>query len=137
MLPVQYDPSGNRAWYLDVDGNPQEETAIFYDVPCLNQGNTNRCWAYCVFMQECYERGRELSEIEQKRFIRSWAVIYMICYYLDTGLPFWLQGQRTEITTIYDLYTVLVTHGPVYAAYDNLTNTSEDHIVLVTGVDIS
>jgi hypothetical protein len=31
----------------------------------------------------------------------------------------------------------LVTHGPVYAAYDNLTNTSEDHIVLVTGVDIS
>ena len=129
------DPSGQRPWYLDKDGNPQEDGQIIYQVPCLDQGYTNLCWAYSILMRKSYEAGKKLSEEEINAAVDSFEFIYEVFWYNNIGLPFFLQGNKASMNSIEDLYELLLDNGPVYAAY-NIPWTFEGHIVLVTGVDI-
>ncbi|MBR6208399.1 MAG: hypothetical protein IKQ69_05325, partial [Oscillospiraceae bacterium] len=129
------DPSGHKKWYLDKDGNPQQDGQIIYQVPCLDQEETNRCWAYCILMRKSYEMGYTLAKEQMIECINSFGFLYKLCWKNNWGLPFFLQGKKADMNSIEDLFELLIDQGPVYAAY-KIPRSSKGHIVLVTGVDI-
>ena len=131
------DPRGLKKWYIDENGNQREESirkAIIYSVPMYEQGQTSLCWAYCMVMRNSYDTGITLSAeeayAEAERLDRNYYPMFN-----RHGLPFFLQGKRAACRSIEDLYYILCTEGPVYAAY-RYKNIYGGHIVLVTGVDL-
>ena len=85
--------------------------------------------------QHCFlHQGRYIHDSEYDKVAGTWGPIHQFCYNFNFGLPFFLQGKKKKVETIYDLQKLLIDQGPVYAAY-KIPYTFDGHIVLVTGVD--
>ena len=88
-------------------------------------------------MRESYELGETLdTKDEQNEIVKTWGLPYQYLYKHNTGLPFFLLGEKRNLCSILDLYEILKeSEGPVYAAYQ-VPLTTKGHIILVTGVDV-
>ena len=89
-----------------------------------------------MLMRMSYDKGIILSDEEQKNSAIMLGKEYHPILNWNTGLPFFLLGEKARVDSIDDLYNLLVEYGPCYAAY-KIPWTTNGHIVLVTGVDVN
>lgn len=132
------DPSGQWMWYLDEHGEGHEaeqRSVVKYKVPLYAQKETNLCWAFSMVMRWSFDTGSILSSDEALNAAIRLGERYHPIIGWNHGLPFFMQGRRSAVQNIEDLYFLVKAHGPVYAAY-RYRNFFGGHIVLVTGVDL-
>ena len=115
-----------------------EACRIKFDVPLYNQGSLLLCWAYSQTMVEDYKEGVIRSQEDADKRAKEIAII-------KNGEENWNKGSwptntnpndkhmLSENQGIFDLFSALVTYGPVYAYYGN---GSGAHLVVITGVDL-
>ena len=109
---------------------------IKYDVPLYKQGHLSLCWAFCQVMIESYRNGKTLTQ----RQARNNAIDIAKKTHGSDKKSVWNNGgwpenigDRVEVSSINQLYDILVENGPVYAYYSGKKGA---HLVVVTGVNL-
>ena len=110
---------------------------IRYDVPMYNQGSYNLRWAYSQTMIESYQTGQVLTQ--EQADMRAQSIAKSVHGSSEWNKGGWptniLSDGKADVCvdSIYDLYYLLYTYGPVYAYY---RGEDSAHMVVVTGVDL-
>ena len=119
---------------FDRDGYRSDDSwAIKYDVPLLDQGRHNLCWANCMLMVFLYRSGKSSEEIDCLEAAKSLGEIYNGKEKWDSGVIPSRISKKARVDTVSDLFLLLYENGPLYAYY---VGNSGSHLVVVTGVDI-
>ena len=111
---------------------------VKYDVPLYNQGDSNLCWAYCQVMMESYKKGVVYTKKQADKRARAIAISLH-------GEKDWNKGgwprdivETVKVSSILELYNILIENGPVYAYYRSDKEKDPDaHYIIVTGVDVN
>lgn len=111
--------------------------SVQYDVPLYNQGDDPLCWAYCQTMGEAFRQGANWTQEQAaQRATEIAREVHGERNWRQAGVPQNL-GKPISVKSITSLAISLKIHGPLYARYQNVNDSSEGHLIVVTGVDLS
>lgn len=108
---------------------------IKYQVPLYNQKNYAICWAVCQIMIESFYKGENLQQDIALQKAIALAKEVKKQAWNQGGMPTNMGIKYGHISSIEELYILVLKHGPMYAHYLDKEKDIK-HYVVITGVDV-